>query len=313
MGSRAETFERSLARSRLALYIRTSAIVAIISLSLTSCAQTPRLSSSSAPASHSSSSALATYGSNSAAQANPFAGKKGCFILQEIDTGKIVQEVNPEVCQERFYPCSTFKVPLAVIGFDSGLVKDANTRFKWDGKPQFLKQWEKDHDARSWLKESVIWYSQKITRDLGQKKIQSYLEEFDYGNKDFSGGLEKAWLGSTLKISPREQVRFLSRLKKRGFKVTDEAIKKTLDIIPVETEEPSFKMAGKTGSGFSWQDPAMKDAEPFRVGWYIGYARKGEKEYVFATVFQEPTEKGKTTFGGAEAKKIARDLLSKVQ
>src|SRR4051812_5736 len=91
-----------------------------------------------------------------------FGDKKGCILVQELSTGKVVYESSSELCKERIYPCSTFKVPLALMAFDQGIIKDENTAFKWNQSPQIVKSWEHDQTARSWLENSVVWVSQKI-------------------------------------------------------------------------------------------------------------------------------------------------------
>lgn len=195
------------------------------------------------------------------------------------------------------------------MGFDSGVVQGVTTTFKWDGSKQMLKVWEKDHDARSWLKDSVVWYSQRLTPNIGLQKIQKYLHDFHYGNEDFSGGITKAWLSSSLKISPREQVAFLQKLARGQLRVSKKAVDLTLSIVPVEIETSERKIAGKTGSCFSWQDPQSQAPAPFRVGWYVGYATLKGKAYAFAALVKAPSEKGKLEFSGAEAKAWALEQL----
>jgi beta-lactamase class D len=107
------------------------------------------------------------------------------------------------------------------MGFDSGFLNDEHDPtlpfregyVDWGGDV-----WKQPTDAVRWLKYSVVWFSQRITSALGEEKLRDYAMRFGYGNADFSGdpgknnGLERAWIGSSLKISPLEQ---LARL--RGF------------------------------------------------------------------------------------------------
>ncbi|MBI4405909.1 MAG: class D beta-lactamase [Deltaproteobacteria bacterium] len=238
-----------------------------------------------------------------------FGGKDCCFIQKELLTGKTVRRSHSDLCKERIYACSTFKVALAVMAFDSGIFINEESIIKWDGKKHEITAWNRDHDAKSWLSDSVVWVSQKLTPMLGLPKIHSYLKDFHYGNKDFSGGISHAWLSSTLKISPEEQVDFLTRLKLRKLNVKDDAVSNTLAIMPIEISKPNIRLIGKTGSGFSWEDEADKTDSPYRVGWYVGYFSKDSKDYVFATVFKENTQRGKRIFGGAEAKQITKAIL----
>jgi beta-lactamase class D len=62
------------------------------------------------------------------------------------------------------------------------------------------------HSPRTWMKNSCLWYSRVLTKELGIKKFQEYVTKFNYGNMDLSGGLTESWISSSLKISPMEQI-----------------------------------------------------------------------------------------------------------
>src|SRR5438094_258330 len=81
------------------------------------------------------------------------------------------------LCAERLPPCSTFKLPLAAMALDAGIL-DEKTVLKWDKTPQRLKLWEQDADARLWLKESIVWFSQRLTTQLGMARVEKYLKDF---------------------------------------------------------------------------------------------------------------------------------------
>lgn len=53
-----------------------------------------------------------------------FGSMTGCLIIRDIESGTLIHEFNAPACKRRFYPASSFKVALAVMGFDSGILKD---------------------------------------------------------------------------------------------------------------------------------------------------------------------------------------------
>ena len=57
--------------------------------------------------------------------------------------------------------------------------------------------------------------------------IKTYLELLEYGNKDMSGGLTEAWLDSSLKISPTEQVKLIQRMIQENLPIKPSAIQMT--------------------------------------------------------------------------------------
>ncbi len=185
-------------------------------------------------------------------------------------------------CTTRFSPCSTFKVPLALMGFDSGILTDAHHP-AWDYDPardQAHRAEERQRtDPTSWEKVSVVWYSQELTRRLGMRRFQAYVDRFGYGNRDLSGdpgkanGLTRAWLGSSLAISVEEQVAFVRRMLAHRL-VSAAAHAKTEAVIPLFDGAGGWAVHGKTGSG------ALPDGR--YLGWFIGWAAKGRRRVAFA-------------------------------
>lgn len=241
---------------------------------------------------------------------SPLGPRPGCVLIVDVATGETVFEAGA-LCAERHYACSTFKLPLAAMAFDAGLITP-ETAFKWDGKPKQLRSWSQDQTVASWLAESVVWVSQELTPKLGAEKLAKYLADFRYGNLDLSGGLTTAWLSSTLTISPREQVAMLRRLQRGELAVSPLAVTQTMAALPVAVDEPGLRVVGKTGSGFSWRDPASKAKEPFRVGWYVGFATRGKRSLAFATLVTLPSKQGDWTFSGPEARAVALEALKAV-
>lgn len=135
------------------------------------------------------------------------------FLLINGKSNEIVQEMGPTL-NERMTPCSTFKIALSLMGFDAGVLQD-EMHPVWpfqEGYDDFLDSWKNSQTPYSWMKTSCIWYSKILTSQLGLENFQRYLAALNYGNQDASGGLTRAWLSSSLKISPKEQVDFIKQL-----------------------------------------------------------------------------------------------------
>ena len=80
-----------------------------------------------------------------------FAGYDGCFLLYDANKGQLLLEHNPvNRCRERIPANSTFKIPLSLMAYDLGLIKES-TVFKWDGKvSDELPDWNKDQTPATW-------------------------------------------------------------------------------------------------------------------------------------------------------------------
>lgn len=222
-----------------------------------------------------------------AASAAPAMARQSATLLVDQATGRILHRTGP--CATRFSPCSTFKIPLALIGYDAGILTDAHHP-AWDYRPavhQAHRAEEKRRtDPTDWEFNSVVWYSQEITRRLGAARFGAFVDRIGYGNRDVSGnpgkddGLEQAWLCSSLAVSPDEQVAFLRRLL-AGRLLSPGACARAAAIVPAFEGSGSWRVHGKTGSGWLRDGAGQIDhSEP--LGWFVGWADKGPRRLVFA-------------------------------
>lgn len=243
-----------------------------------------------------------------------FADKQGCFLLYDLNAKRYVDVYNPDYCKLAMPPLSTFKIPLAVMAFDSDILKNESSTFKWSGEKEAIPEWNQDQNATTWMANSVIWFSQKITKTLGRPKIESYLKSFEYGNEDFSGRLENAWLTpapfvkgpvkSSLMISPLEQISFLEKFWTRQLPVKRFAIEEAQKILYLEETLKRYRWSGKTGSGFL--DRSFKR----RIGWFVAHVEGHNKRYLAVVNFQDNVDQELPGFGGSEAKAMATKIMS---
>lgn len=242
-------------------------------------------------------------------QKDYFANTRGCFLLYNMTTKKFEKVIGEGTCQEQFPACSTFKVPLAVMAFDSGILKNENVVLKWDGKKDVRPEVNKDHDAKTWMRDSVVWFSQRLTPKLGEKKFQKYLNDFKYGNRDITAGITDAWLVSpsekrpSLKISAFEQVEFMEKLWTNQLPASKRAQELTKNITYLEKSPQGFKLSGKTGSNYF--DPEHK----VKFGWFVSHLQKDGQQYIAVTNISDlgPND---LTYGGPRAKAITKEILA---
>ena len=216
-----------------------------------------------------------------------------CTIVADAASNEILLENGD--CKSRVTPASTFKVPLAVMGYDSGFLEDAD-----EPVLPFLKDypdwggdaWRQPTTPKRWMEYSVVWYSQRITEFLGYDQLRDYADAFGYGNADMAGdpgknnGLERAWIASSLKISPREQVEFLKRLVNHELPVAGEAMDSAMAILERRDIADGWGVQGKTGMAYPRKKGGDFDyARPW--GWYVGWASRDERTVVFARLVQD--------------------------
>lgn len=229
----------------------------------------------------------------------PAGARTICTIIAEAPGGEVLFEQGD--CRSRVTPASTFKIPLALMGFDSGYLSGLHAPrlpFRqgyadWGGT-----NWTQATDPERWMKHSVLWYSRHITAALGTDAFAAYTRAYGYGNADVSGdsgqdnGLERSWIASSLKISPAEQVDFLRRLLSRKLPASPQAVAQTLAIIETSALPGGWTVSGKTGAAY----PRRADGSFDRArswGWFVGWAGKGDRSLIFARLNQdEKREKG---------------------
>ena len=190
---------------------------------------------------------------------------------------------------DRHAPYSTFKVPLALMGYHAGILETEDSP-RWPFNEEYEKNfqswytrdkgleyhWCEDHTPKTFMKYSVLWFSHQITELLGPERFHQYTSKLNYGNRDFSGtpgqndGLLNSWLGTSLKISPHEQVQFLEKLLTNELDFSKDAQEKTKKIMDREEEWDGWKLYGKTGGGSG------------NNGWFIGWIEKDGQQIVFA-------------------------------
>ena len=240
-------------------------------------------------------------------------GAYNCFVA--IQANKIItQEGDINLA---YPPCSTFKIPLALMGFDSGILTNA-THPVWPFQPGYVDDrdaWKQDMNPTTWIKESCVWYSQVLTQKLGMPAFQNYVTQFDYGNMDVSGdkgqnnGLSRSWLGSSLRISSAQQIVFLQHMLANKWPIKPQAYAKTKQILFVEELKNGWKLYGKTGTGSLINKDGTKNPD-LNHGWFVGWIEKGDQCIIFSNHVLD--DKKEDVGAGRRARADAITRLSKI-
>jgi beta-lactamase class D len=204
---------------------------------------------------------------------------------------------NVAQCEERLAPCSTFKVPNALVGLESGVLAGPGDVKRWDGTEHSRAVLNQDHDLASAMRHSVVWYFQAVARDVGAERMQAALDAWGYGNRNISGGQDRFWLSSTLRISALEQLRFMSELAGDALPASpvNQAVVRSLirqtDDLPAGLRGELY---GKTGSCSGPKGD---------YGWFTGFLERDGQTHAFAV-----NVKGEGQWG-ADARRIAIEVL----
>ena len=218
-----------------------------------------------------------------------------CTLIADAETGAEI--LRQGSCDERIAPQSTFKLPLALMGYQSGILTDAHNPL-WPYRSHY-KSWDADWkkkptDPTSWLGDSVVWYSRLLVRHMGHAKLQAGVDSFEYGNRDISGtpGFheslpEPVWVDSSLQISPVEQIAFLRKVATRQLpRISPQTYDKMTEALP-SFDTGGWTVHGKPGTGY--QPGAGKTRKQF--GWFVGWATKDNRTIVFARLVKDDAKR----------------------
>ncbi len=190
---------------------------------------------------------------------------------------KLSFRVNTPRLSERLPPCSTYLLPHFAIALGTGVLKDADSRIAFDaskhpGWETWPRAWQRDQTYDSALKDSVQWYAQELSTRLGSARLTQNLKRIKYGNADISGGLDKFWMSSSLRVTSFEQLDFLRAFRdgKLGF---NPRITKILQEALVVERTVDYTIYGKYGSC------PMPDGS--YLGWLVGYVERPGKVWYY--------------------------------
>ncbi|MBK8945865.1 MAG: class D beta-lactamase [Ignavibacteriae bacterium] len=197
----------------------------------------------------------------------------GTFLLYN-STKDSTNVYNLERTEKQFLPASTFKIPNSLISLETKAIKDENEIIKWDGEKRFIDNWNQDHNLKTAIKYSVVWFYQELARRVGFEKMQKFLNEINYGNKRLGDKIDTFWLEGEIRISAVEQILFLNKFLKNDLPFSKQNMEIVKNIMLVDSTD-SYKLYAKTG----WSARVKNDKQ---IGWYVGFVETKNDTWIFA-------------------------------
>lgn len=213
----------------------------------------------------------------------------------------VLGERQPEVAlgsefmaRTRLSPCSSFKIPLALMALEEGLVTDADQLVDVDPHTftpepwwtaEIRNNWNRPHSLRTAFHASAIWFFRRLALQLGPQRMAVYLARFDYGNRDFSFGIDNFWNAGDrgIAISPEEQWHFLSKVARGSLPLKPSTLQTASNVFVTE-RQGDVVLRAKTGLG--WRSAAQSSPA---IGWYIGWVDRPQGVLPFASLSTGPS------------------------
>jgi len=226
-----------------------------------------------------------------------FAGRKGTLVVISGENGKPAI-IPPQIANEKFAPCSTFKIWNTLFGLENGLISSANEPFyQWDGEKRFIAEWNKNLTLKQAFQVSCVPAFQDLARRIGAERMQAELDKVGYGDRNISAGIAVFWLPEkgrrTILISPLEQAELMNKLAAGQVPFSPKSQAVLREIMTARTTLRGT-LFGKTGS-------SGNNAEGVSIGWYVGYIESNGNTHAFACLLEGKDVMGKDARAIVEA------------
>jgi beta-lactamase class D len=198
-------------------------------------------------------------------------GVQGTFVWYDMKD-QLTTVYNAPRASEPFCPASTFKIPNSMIALENGILANESQVLPWDGLVRQVSSWNQDHNLRSAIKNSAVWFYQELARQIGTDRYKDWLTKLHYGNQQIGPQIDQFWLDNSLQISAMQQIDFLTAFYQESLPFSKETFRIVKDILVLE-ETPQYIWRGKSGWALT---------KPHQVGWHVGYVEVGQKVYFYA-------------------------------
>ena len=192
---------------------------------------------------------------------------EGSFSFLNNQLGNITV-YNMSLDTTRLSTGTSFKIPEALIGLETGKITNENSQL--DTSKITLKE--------AFIKSSVPYF-QSLANQIGKDTMKFWLDSIGYGNKNMSSSLDSFWLNNDLKISPDEQLGFMSKLYFEQLPFQKYA-QQTVENMMLQEDDTLYKLSYATGSGI--------DEKKDSFGWVAGWVEENRHIYFFVTFIKTP-------------------------
>ncbi|HJW08488.1 MAG TPA: penicillin-binding transpeptidase domain-containing protein [Holophagaceae bacterium] len=196
---------------------------------------------------------------------------------------------------DRFNPCSTYKLPHALMALDLGVVTP-ETVLHCDGTECHAAHG--DIRMVEAIRESCVGYFRQVARRIGKVGEEAELRKLGYPVTDIQEPVDSFWLRGAFKVSPEEQLAWVRRFYTEDFGLRT-GMQAVVRAMSEKRRTPAWTLYGKTGS-------SQAGADGLAHGWFIGEVRWADRRRSFVAL----VIRGRgPDFLGLEAQKRLETLL----
>jgi beta-lactamase class D len=229
----------------------------------------------------------------------------GCVVIFNNDQKQWITNDTVLMKTEKL-PASTFKIINLLIALETGVIKDENELFKWNGEKDTVKygfrpETYRDMTVKEAFEISVIWVFTELAQRIGRERYSYYLKVCNYGNQYLSEPGIDFWNFGELGISPINQVNFIRDLYEGDLPFSERNLEIVKRVMITEKAE-NYTIRAKTG----WTREGG-----INTGWWVGKVETKQGVWFFATLLLQDRKYNSPTFGPCRkeiTKSVFREL-----
>ena len=200
----------------------------------------------------------------------------GCFGMFDNGKGQFTIYNLDRFRDSAYLPASTFKIVNALIGIETGRVKDDSAIIPWNGVKHRFEEWNQDLTMRDAFKLSAVPWFRELARRIGKDTMQHWLDTLGYaqryGKFAIKNNLDTFWLDNTAKVTGDEQLGLMKRLyfEQLPFQARTQRIVKSMML---QESNSNYQLSYKTG----WEHTEKGHT----LGWMVGWIEENQHPYFF--------------------------------
>lgn len=190
-------------------------------------------------------------------------GHAGAWLIQhEGDKAQVVY--GQTLAAKPQPPASTFKVLLALVALETGVLRNADEIIAWDGrKYPDQPEWQADMALRQAMRTSSESYFRVLADRIGRDRLATWVTRVGYGNSRIGPKASRAWHDGVLTVTAQQQLAFIDRVR-RGDLPFAPATLTAVKAAMLNREANGRRVYGKTGTSANGNGQTG-------VGWWIGW------------------------------------------
>jgi len=203
---------------------------------------------------------------------------EGCFAMLNNQMGDITV-YNMNLDTQRLSTGTSFKVIETLIGIQAGRLTNEKSTLGIDSSST------KNGTLQEAFQNNSVPYFQELARQIGKDTLQMWLDSISYGNSKITSAVDTFWLNNDLKISPDEQLGFLSKLFFEQLPFQKYAQETVANLMKKE-DTSLYSLSYATGLGI--------DEKNNSFAWNLGWIEENRHIYFFVTFIRTPVKSPNT-------------------